>query len=301
MKLPHHNRYDFIPIVDRPDYSWPEGKRLAVFLCNNIEYFAFRAGLGSDSADGLTKQNQRNFAWRDYGNRVGLWRYLDLLDEYGIPGAHNVNSAVLEHCPQILERLVARKDELIGHGRSNAERQDGLWEEDEAHLITQCTEVVTRLSGTQPKGWLGPYLAESASTLDLLKEAGYDYVMEWPADDQPFWMQTRSGPILSVPYPIELNDSPAMVFRRHGAREFCDMLIDQFDEMLAESSKHPLVFSIALHPFIIGQPYRLRAFRRVLDHIFKSRDKFWLTTPGEIAKYCAGLPAGVVPGSSSGD
>jgi peptidoglycan/xylan/chitin deacetylase (PgdA/CDA1 family) len=296
LKLPYHNRYNFSTIEERPDYSWPEGKRLAVFLCNNIEYFAFGTGLGTDSADGAAKQNQRNWAWKDYGNRVGLWRYFDLLDEYGIPGAHNVNSAVLEHCPQILEKLIARKDEIIGHGRTNAERQDGLWEEDEARLIAQCTETLSRLTGTRPAGWLGPYLAETSLTLDLLKEAGYDYVMEWPADDQPFWMRTRSGPILSVPYPIELNDSPSLVFRKHTAREFSEMLIDQFDEMLFQSKKHPLVFSIALHPFIIGQPYRMRAFRAALDHIFKHRDQIWLTTPGEIARYCSALPPGIVPG-----
>ncbi|MDB5820318.1 MAG: polysaccharide deacetylase [Rhizobacter sp.] len=297
MKLPYHHRYDFSPIVERPVYDWPGGKRVAVFLCNNIEFFAFSAGLGTDSADGAAKQNQRNWGWKDYGNRVGLWRYLDLLDEFGIPGAHNVNSAVFEHCPGIAERLVARGDEIIGHGRSNAERQDVLWEEDEARLIGECTQVLTRMTGRQPKGWLGPYLAETGVTLDLLVEAGYEYVMEWPADDQPFWMKTRSGPILSVPYPIELNDSPSLVFRKHTARDFADMLVDQFDEMLEQSQKYPLVFSIALHPFIIGQPYRLRAFRRALDHIFKKRDEFWLATPGAIAAHVATLPAGVVPGS----
>ena len=117
--------------------------------------------------------------------------------------SHNVNSAVLEACPQIVERLNRRGDEYVGHGRTNGERQDVLWEEDEARLIAECTEVLTRLSGKRPTAWMGPYLAHSAVTLDLLKEAGYACVMDWPADDQPFWMRTRSGPILSVPYPLE--------------------------------------------------------------------------------------------------
>ncbi len=99
MKLPAHNRYDYVPIPKRPVYDWPEGKRLAVFFCNNIEFFAFGQGLGSDSTGAPSPQNQRNYAWRDYGNRVGLWNYLDLMDEYGLPGAHNVNSTVLEECP----------------------------------------------------------------------------------------------------------------------------------------------------------------------------------------------------------
>src|SRR5437763_82419 len=173
MKLPGHGRYDYVPITRRPVYDWPEGKRLAAFFCNNIEHFAFGAGLGADPSGSGGPQNQSNYAWRDYGNRVGLWYYLDLLDEFGLPGAHNVNSAVLEYCPDIVERIRGRGDEFIGHGRTNSERQDALWEEDEARLIAEATEVVTRLTGTKPEGWLGPGLAESRATPDLLKEAGY--------------------------------------------------------------------------------------------------------------------------------
>ena len=297
MNLPAHGRYDYVPITRRPVYDWPEGKRLAVFFCNNIEHFAFRAGLGTDSTGPSTEQSQRNYAWRDYGNRVGIWHYLDLLDEFGLPGAHNVNAAVLEYCPEIVERLNGRGDEYVGHGRSNSERQDVLWEEDEARLIAEATEVVARLSGRQPEGWLGPGLAESRVTLDLLKEAGYRYVMDWPLDDQPIWMRTRAGPILSVPYPIELNDLPALVNRHHTGRQFAEMAIDQFDEMLENSQKYPLVFSVALHPFVIGQPFRLRAFRDALRHIMAHRDELWITTPGEIARYCESLPPGTVPGS----
>ena len=201
-------------------------------------------------------------AWRDYGNRVGLWYYFDLLDEFALPGAHNVNSAVLEHCPDIVERLNGRGDEYVGHGRTNSERQDVLWEEDEARLIAECTEVLTRLSGKRPEGWLGPYIAQSGVTLDLLKEAGYRYVMDWAMDDQPIWMRTRAGPILSVPYPLEVNDSPALVYRRHTGRQFAEMVIDQFDEILEQSRKYPLVFAVSVHPFIIGQPFPPARFPR---------------------------------------
>src|SRR5438105_947057 len=149
MKLPAHNRYDYVPIHRRPQYEWPGGARLAVTFNNNIEHFAFGAGLGSDSTGAAAPQSQRNYAWRDYGNRVGLWYYFDLLDEFALPGAHNVNSAVLEYCPEIVERLNGRDDEYVGHGRTNSERQDVLWEEDEARLIAECTEVLTRLSATQ--------------------------------------------------------------------------------------------------------------------------------------------------------
>jgi allantoinase len=297
MNLPSHDRYDYVPITKRPVYDWPEGKRLAVFVCSNIEYFAYRAGLGVDPSGADRPQSQVNYAWRDYGNRVGIWSYLDLLDEFGLPGAHNVNAAVLEYCPDIVERLTGRGDEYVGHGRTNAERQDMLWEADEARLIGEATEIITRLAGKRPEGWLGPGLAESRVTPDLLKEAGYRYVMDWPLDDQPVRMRTRSGPILSVPYPTELNDLPALVNRHHTGRQFAEMIIDQFDETLAQSRKYPLVFAVALHPFIIGQPFRLRAFRDAVRHVMRHRDDLWITTPGEIARYCESLPKGTVPGS----
>ncbi len=298
MKLPRHDRYDHIPLPSRPTYEWPNGTRLAVLVCNNIEHFAYRAGMGSDSAQIGAMQNQRNYAWRDYGNRVGLWYLLDLLDELGVPCAHNVNGAALDTCPEIVPALLKRGDEFVGHGRTNAERQDGLWEEDERRLIAESRDVIRRHAGQPPAGWLGPYIAQSAVTLDLLREEGFRYVMDWPADDQPFWMRTRAGPILSVPYSIEINDSPAMVFRQHSAREFGDMMSGQFDEMLNLSSKYPLVCSIVLHPFIIGQPFRLRELRRGLTHILSQRDRIWLTRPGELARYVEGMPKGVVPGSA---
>ncbi|NQW10973.1 MAG: polysaccharide deacetylase family protein [Alphaproteobacteria bacterium] len=297
MKLPTHDRYTYSALGTRADYTWPDGKRLAVCFCNNIEVFGFLSGLGSDSTVIGAPQTTRNYAWRDYGNRVGQWYLFDLLDEMQVPASHNLNSLLLDDCPEIGERIKQRGDEVVGHGRTNAERQDVLSEQDEARLIAECTESLTRHMGTQPRGWLGPYLAQTPVTLDLLKEAGYDYVMDWPADDQPFWMRTRSSPILSVPYSIELNDSPAMVFRQHSAREFEDMIVDQFDEMLHQSAKWPLVFTVVIHPFVIGQPFRLRALRRAMTHILEHRERLWITTPGEIAKYCASLPAGIIPGS----
>ena len=148
---------------------------------------------------------------------VGLWSYFDLLDEYGLPASHNINSTALDACPAISERLNGRGDEHIGYGRTNAEREDVLWEDDEARLIRDCTEVLTRYAG-KAQGWLEPYFAQSVYTLDLLKEAEYRYVMDWPADDRSFWMRTRSGPILSIPSPLVVNDSPALVSRQHTGR-----------------------------------------------------------------------------------
>ena len=297
MKLPAHDRYDYDPITKRAGYTWPDGKRLAVYFCNNIEFFAFGAGLGSDSATGSAPQSQRNYAWRDYGNRVGIWRMFDLFDELRCPLAHNINSVVLDHHPEIGERISERGDEFVAHGRTNAERQGDLWEEEEARLIAETTETIAKFTGSKPIGWMSPWLSQSRVTLDLLEEAGYLYQCDWPLDDQPIWMRTRKGRILNMPYPIETNDSPMMVFRMHTASELAETWIDQFDEMLAQSERgQSLVCPFVLHTFVLGQPFRLRQLRRVMQHILNHRDRIWLTQPGEIARHVQHLPAGTVPG-----
>lgn len=294
MDMNYHGRYGFSALADRPVYDWPGGKRLAVCLCNNIEWFSFMTGLGSDHTVPGAAQTTRNYAWRDYGNRVGLWYLFDLLDEFDLPASHNVNAAVLDNCPQVVERIHARGDEVIGHGVTNSERQDIMDEPTERAMIDETTKAITKHFSQPPRGWLGPYIVQSDVTLDLLKEAGYSYMLDWPADDQPFWMTTRSGPMLSVPYSIELNDSPAQVFRHHTGREFEEMILDHFEEMLLQSRRYPLVFTIVLHPFVIGQPFRLRALRRALGRILENRDELWLTTPGGIADHIVSLPEGTV-------
>ena len=295
MEIRQHDRYEFSALPDRPTYTWPGGKRLAVSLCNNIEWFSFMSGLGSDHTLPGAAQTTRNYAWRDYGNRVGIWYLFDLLDELGLPCSHNVNAAALANCPQIVARIISRGDEVIGHGLTNSERQDIMDEATERAMIAATSDSIAQHFGARPKGWLGPYIVQSPATLDLLKEAGYTYTLDWPADDQPFWMRTKTGPILSVPYSIELNDSPAQVFRHHTGVDFEQMIVDHFDEMLLQSEKYPLVFNIVMHPFVIGQPFRLRALRRALDHILAQRDDLWITTPGGIAAYVATLPEGTLP------
>ena len=299
MQLPHHDRYDYSPIVERPDYDWPDGKRLAFYIALNIEHFAFGEGIGHTPTEPGHLPDARNYAWRDYGLRVGVWRIFDLLDELNLPACHLLNTTVYDYAPQIAERFRARGDEVVGHGRTNSERQGELPEDGEAALIREATAAIERHEGAPPKGWMGPWISESHVTPDLLKEAGYSVIMDWPCDDQPFWMRTRAGPILSVPYPIEINDSPAHLNRRHTADDFRQMAIDQFEEMLRLADDRPLVMGVALHTFVVGQPFRLRHLRETLSHIVNhpDADKVWFTRPGAIADHVMGLPPGTVPGS----
>ncbi len=290
-----HNRYRYSPISRRPTYEWPNGKRLAVYVALNLEHFSFAEGLGAELAPGGPQPDVLNYAWRDWGNRVGAWRLLDLFGELECPVSLLVNSSLYDYCPELIAAFRGRGAEVVAHGRTNSERQGTLVEEQERALIAECTETISRHEGRAPEGWLGPWISQSRLTPDLLKEAGYRYLLDWCHDDQPVWFATRSGPILSIPYPQEINDLPAIVVRRASAREFSDMIVDQFDEMLEQSAKAPLVCAAALHAYVVGQPFRLRHLRRALAHIVSHRDRIWFTTSGAIARHVETLPPDVVP------
>lgn len=298
--LPQHDRYDHSMIDTRPDYDWPDGKRIAFYVGTNVEYFAYRAGVGSDPSfkEVGAEQTQRNYSWRDYGLRVGAWGMLDLLDEFSIPAAHNTSSLLYRHCPQLMRRIHDRGDEIIGHGRTQSERQAGMWEEDEARMIREVTTSIEAASGERPYGWMGAGMSRTAVTMDLLKEAGYEYVMDWCCDDQPFWLRTRSGPILSVPYSTELNDGMAIMMRHQPTHEFTEMIVDQFEEMLRQCTSAPLVFTFAIHTQVMGQPFRLKLLREALRHICNhpQRDLVWFAHPRAIAGHVASLPEGTLPG-----
>ncbi len=297
--LPHHGRYRYSSIASRPDYSWPEGKRLAVYVALNIEAFAFGEGKGSAIAPPDQSLSASVYSWRDYGNRVGVWRLFDMFDQLGIPVEAQMNTAIYQEAPDIAARLRQRGDEIVGHGETNSDEQGELSEADERAMIERATASITRQEGARPVGWMSPWLSNSPVSMDLLQEAGYRYVMDWTMDDQPVWLKTRKGKILSMPYPVEVNDNRALVWFRYTSEDFADMIVDQFDEMLEQSEGQPLVCPISLHPFSIGRPYRMRQFRRAMEHILKHRDRIWLTRPRDICAHIESLPPGIVPGSEA--
>ena len=291
--LPSHGRFDYSPIIQRKPYRWPGGAGLAVYLGFNIEHFAFGEGMGANLGPVSPQPDVLNYSWREYGNRVGAWRCLELFDQLGLPAAALINTALYDHCPELVAAFVARGDELVGHGHSNAERQGVLDEISERKLLADCRDIMQKQSGQAVTGWLSPWISESLVTPDLLAETGYSYTLNWCHDDQPVPLRTRSGQSLwAVPYPQELNDIPMIVARQMDGKDFAKMIIDQLDEMLDQTQapgSAPLVMGIALHPYIVGQPYRLRHLRRALQHVAAARDKgkVWMTTPGAIYRHAA--------------
>lgn len=281
-------RFDYQAIGKRPDYCWPQGARLAVYLGFNVEHFAFGSGLGANLGPASPQPDVLNYAWREYGNRVGAWRCLDLFDDLALPTGALINTALYEHCPELVQALVARGDELIGHGHSNASRQSDLSEADERALLAGCRQRMLERSGAAPAGWLSPWISETLVTPDLLAETGYGYTLNWCHDDQPTRMRTRSGQTLwSIPYPQEVNDIPMVMGRLMDARAFGELITDHFDEMRRQAARQPLVMGIALHPYIVGQPHRLLHLRKALEHLVRARDAgdVWFTTPGQIYQH----------------
>lgn len=284
MKLRDHGRYGYSGIATRPAGNWPGGGKLAFYAALNLEQYAFGEGLVEDLVPPLGQPDVMNYAWRDWGNRVGAWRLLTMFQEVGITPSLLVNTTLFEGAPGLVEAFRAVGNvPIVSHGRTNAEAQAGLDETAEAALIAEARDTIAAREGKSPRGWLGPWISETERTPDLLQEAGFGYVLDWCMDDQPVWLRTRKGRLLAVPYPQELNDANAVVLRRVSGAGFADMIVDAFDEMLEHGGPQPLVLGVALHSHVSGQPFRLRHLRRALEHVAARRERIWISDTDRIA------------------
>lgn len=277
--------YAYSPIVRRPVLRLPEGKRLAVWFGVNVEHYKF--GVRSISLAEYTAHlnpDPLNHGWRDYGLRVGLWRLAEIFERFGLPMTAILNSDVVHHCPELIEEGRARGWRWIGHGENNSTYLVGIERDAERAAIQRVTDTIAEATGVVPRGWLGPALTESGYTNDLLAELGYTYTLNWSADDEPF--RLRNG-LISVPYAIEVNDIPAFALQGLSGPQFRDLLIDQFDQLLAEGADRPRVMGVGLHPFLVGQPYRAKHFIAALEYLTQHRDDVWFTSGDEIAAWYA--------------
>ena len=266
----YHGLFPFSAIVDRPRLTWPNGAHVAVWVVPNIEHYELdRSGRQVDV---------RNHSHREYGNRVGIWRLMDALTEYGIRGTVALNSAVCRHYPRIVERSLELGWELMGHGLTNSQAHYELDAAEEFEMISSVVEEIRAFQGKPPRGWLGAGLSETPDTLDLLKRAGIDYVCDWINDDQPYRMNNG---LYSIPYTIELNDRPLFREAWATAWDYERMIKASFDVLYREGASIARVMCIALHPFIIGQPNKIDALRSALAYI-TSHDKVWLACGAEI-------------------
>lgn len=277
-----HGRFDYSPIVDRPRLVWPNGARIAVWLIPNLEHFHFNKPSASlNPGLAALQPDVLNYAWRDYGARVGVWRMIDIVHKYGFKGTVALNSDVCNHYPRIIDAIGELKWEIMGHGLNNSGLLTFLDEASERRQIEETLSTIEKASGIRPRGWLSPALSESLITLDLLAESGVDYVADWTNDDQPYPIRVKSGRMYAIPYSLETNDYPAFLNMYQSAEAFGRILKDQFDVLYEDGAQTGRVMAICLHPFLSGHPHRAKYLDDALKHI-ASRQDVWLTTGAEI-------------------
>jgi allantoinase len=286
------DRVPYSPIVNRPQFKWPGDARVAVWVVPNVEHYEYLpAGIGMRNPwQRMPHPDILGYGTRDYGNRVGLWRMIELTDKLEIPITVSLNIANWEHYPEILDAMMARNWDVLCHGIYNTQYLWGMAEEDERAVIRDCVDSFRRMTGQQLAGWFSPAATFTRNTPDLVAEAGITYYTDWYHDDQPTWIGTRSGKLVTIPYTMDIND--AMVWRHaFEAEDFARMIIDHFDTLWTEGESISRVVCVALHPYIMGQPHRIRHLERALRHIV-GHEGVWLATGKEIAAwYIAHGPA----------
>jgi allantoinase len=267
-----HSLYAHLPIVRRPPIGWPNDARVALWIVPNVEHH--------------TLQGAYDVPWfsrTDYGNRVGIWRIMEALDRFGIRGTVALNSAVCRHYPEIVQACLDRDWELMGHGITNAQGLGNRTAGEQQGIVESALNEIRGATGRTVKGWLGPGLHESPGTLDVLHNAGVEYVCDWVNDDLPY--QFTNG-LWSIPYTNDLNDMRLIRPPVFSVEEWGALVRRAFDTLYSEGASLPRVMCIALHPFVMGMPGRISILEEVLDHIC-SHDRLWRATGREIIEHYA--------------
>jgi len=277
--------YDYLRYDLRPKIAWPNGARVAFWLAPNIEFYELEPPPNPiRSAWPRPAPDVLNYSYRDYGNRVGFWRMLDVFDRCGVRGSVSLNVAVCQHHPEVIEACAARCWEFYSHGTYNTRYLFEMSEDQERALIQDSIDTIREHTGQKLDGWLAPALTYTERTLDLIAEMGLTYCCDLFHDDQPCPVKTRIGRLASVPYSLEMNDAIAFSVHMMDPHDYADIIKRQFDRLYEEGAVSGTVMCIPLHPYLIGQPYRIAAFEEALAYI-TGHDKVWLATGREIAQH----------------
>jgi len=272
-----NERLQYSSIKGRTPLKLPGGARMVVWNIVNVEEWDIQKPMPrtvlTPPAGGSPMPDIPNWAWHEYGNRVGFWRMLEVLDELNIRAVLAINGTAVKTYEAISRAALERKWEFMGHGYTQRSMQAVENEDDD---IRKTTEVIKAFTGKAPRGWLGPGLTETWHTPDLLAQNGYDYVADWVLDDQPVWLKTKSNPIVNIPYTQECNDVAMMLIQHHKASEYLERAVDQFDQLYSDSMDSARVMAMVVHPYIMGAPHRTKYYRKALEHMSQHKDVlFW--------------------------
>jgi len=289
MQPRRYGPFHYVPITQRPRLTWPDDARLALWVIPNIEFFGLEDPMPGVANERLPKAtatipNVRNWSLRDYGNRVGIWRLMDVMARHGVRGTAALNSELCDHHPQIIAAAKELGWEFMGHGQTNVVRMDELTLEEEHRAIHDTLTRIAAETGRKPSGWLGPGLAETWHTLDVLVDEGCLYVCDWVNDDQPYVMDIGGRRLCSIPYSVEINDVPMVFVHKLSNEDFEGRIRRQFDVLYSEGAESGRVMAIAVHPFVTGVPHRIDAFDSALRYIC-SHAGVWKATGEEIVRH----------------
>ncbi len=261
-------RAPFSAIVDRPPLKLPGGARLVVWTIVNLEFWDIARPMARQVLPAPTGQvllpDVPNWSWHEYGMRVGVWRFFDLFQRLGIAPTLSINARVCEDYERVARAALEAGWEFMGH----AYQQMPIHQvEDQRAMIERSIAVLEAFTGEKPVGWLGPGLTQTEETPELLAAAGIKYIGDWVYDDEPTEIHTANGKLVTLPYSVELNDIPMMLVQHHESEYFTTRCIDTFDRLYSEGAQRAKIMAIAIHPYISGQPHRIKYLDSVYDHI----------------------------------
>jgi peptidoglycan/xylan/chitin deacetylase (PgdA/CDA1 family) len=290
MKYPHE-RFEFSAMPSRPAWKLPKDARVAVYAVVNVEQWDIDRPVAREyvtsPAGVATVPNVPNWAWHEYGMRVGIWRLIDAFSQRKLKASAAINGAV---CSGPDEAVAAGMRDagwpFMGHGFAQAPMHTV---DDQRAVIQDTFDALQAYTGKRPLGWLGPGLHETLDTLDYLAETGFRFVCDWPMDEHPVAMRTSGSDVYALPYTMELSDLPMMVVHQHTSDVWLRRVIDQFDRLYDEGATQPRVMSMSVHPYIMGTPHRIKYFEIALDYILGKQD-VWFTTAEEIYDWTVSQP-----------
>lgn len=271
------DRVSYSAIVDRPPLKLPDGLRLIIWPIVNLEEWEIERAMARQVLPAPTGvpllPDVPNWSWHEYGMRVGVWRFFKALDRFNAKATLSINARVVETYTRVADAARERNWEFMGHSfvQGPIHKID-----DQRATIHRSLDLLEKFIGKRPVGWLGPGLTQTYETPDLLAEAGVQYIGDWVYDDEPTEIRTDHGPLVTLPYTVELNDIPMMIVQHHEAEEFLRRSSDQFDRLYMEGAERAKILSIAVHPYISGTPFRIKYFEAFLEYASRhSGVAFW--------------------------
>lgn len=277
--------YDFLSYRKRPKIEWPDGKKVAVWVAPNIEFYEldppanpFRKSWAKPHPDVV------GYSHRDFGNRVGHWRMAEAMERHGFKGSVSLSVAMCQHHPEIIEHANQLGWEFFSHGIYNTRYTYGMDEAQERALIEDSIKTVKEATGQSIRGWLAPALTHTTRTMDLLAEYGMAYTCDLYHDDQPTPLHVKSGKLISIPYSLEINDHYGFFVYNMSPREYADTIIRQYERLAEEGEQSGTVMCIPLHAYLIGQAHRIGPFEEALRHIAQD-GRAWITRAADIADH----------------